>query len=640
MDFFMFAGLGAALHTLSNQPIYVHGTLCHPQRLIVETAKFEPKHFRDVKILRSHPEIGYTIIECQAGMIESTFDALKATKCPVWLDVAHTATYTPNDPRWPDQWHTRSIKADQAWDLSFGSAVKVAVIDTGVEYTHEDLAANMWINPGEIAGNGIDDDNNGYIDDVRGYDFVNNDGDPMDDQGHGTACAGLVGGVQDNLKGVTGVAPRAKIMAIKAGNSSGYFYASADIGSFIYGANMGARVFSMSFFGDQITQPEHVALTYAYNHNVLPIAAAGNDATVYSFYPGAYEETLSVAALSTDGVSKAGFSDFGSWVDVASPGVSLTTTAIGNSYTNGFAGTSGACPQVAGLATLVIGANPLLTNDQARAIIEDTCIPVFQSPFGEFANYGRVDCRAAVQAAQTMTWSGKSALVRWISPYGDIKAPIKPGHVGRIYGRGFQAPHVVQVLEGTKPALIKAQKRDYVDYVLGGTQQPVTVKVDGSTVTTIPAPDVARLSFSLIEGASPGASVNGGFRETLNWDNQGMSVTMRGDNTIQLQGIFRRVDTSKPLRLHIVRRYSGATGGQEAVLLYNWSTASYPYGSFTNFWTDNVTALSSATSLDVNIPNPANYVDGENTMYFLMYVSGVTGGNPVLFLDQAEVYQK
>src|SRR6185295_7407802 len=166
--------------------------------------------------------------------------------------------------------------ADVAWDTLKGApTVRVAVMDTGLDYTHPDLAANVWTNPGEIPSNGIDDDSNGYIDDVHGYDFAYNDSDPNDNFGHGTSCAGLVAARQDNGIGVTGVAPLCQLVGVKAALDSGYFYDSANVPALLYCADMGFQVISMSFYSDGVTPAEGDAINYCWNHGVLPVAAAG-----------------------------------------------------------------------------------------------------------------------------------------------------------------------------------------------------------------------------------------------------------------------------------------------------------------------------------------------------------------------------
>jgi subtilase family protein/fervidolysin-like protein len=164
------------------------------------------------------------------------------------------AARTPNDPGYPSQWGLNNvgqtgglpgadISAESAWNASVGdSAVLVGVIDSGVDYTHPDLAANIWTNPGEIPGNGIDDDGNGFVDDVHGWDFFNNDNDPMDDFGHGTHVAGIIGAVGDNNLGVTGVAWKVSIVPLKFLSSTGSGPTSAAIEAIEYATRMGVRI--------------------------------------------------------------------------------------------------------------------------------------------------------------------------------------------------------------------------------------------------------------------------------------------------------------------------------------------------------------------------------------------------------------
>lgn len=155
-----------------------------------------------------------------------------------------------------DLWGLKKIQADKAWDISQGENVVVAVVDSGVDYTHEDIKDNIWINKNEIPDNGVDDDDNGFIDDVRGWDFTsydvnweikNRDNDPLDENGHGTHVGGTIAAIGNNNMGVIGVAPKAKIMAVKAGENG---LADVDIVDAIkYAADMGARVINMSWGG-------------------------------------------------------------------------------------------------------------------------------------------------------------------------------------------------------------------------------------------------------------------------------------------------------------------------------------------------------------------------------------------------------
>jgi subtilisin family serine protease len=147
------------------------------------------------------------------------------------------------------------ISATKAWDITTGSnTIVVAVIDTGVDYTHPDLAANIWTNPGEIPDNGIDDDGNGYVDDVHGYDFINNDNDPMDDNGHGTHCAGVIGAIGNNGIGIAGVAWKVKIMPLKFLRADGNGDTAASLNAIAYARRMGANVISCSWGGTAKSQ--------------------------------------------------------------------------------------------------------------------------------------------------------------------------------------------------------------------------------------------------------------------------------------------------------------------------------------------------------------------------------------------------
>ena len=210
-------------------------------------------------MLTDLPQIGWQIVGVDPARFEEIRQAYahSALVSRVEPDHAYRLAHIPNDPYWPGMWNLMHIHADTAWDITRGSStVKVAVIDTGLETSHPDLAANVWTNPGEIPGNGIDDDGDGLVDDVRGWDFVNNDPVPDDLFGHGTACAGIIAAVQDNNLGVTGIAPLVKVVSLKACNDSGYLFDSYVVPALIYAADRGCQVISMSFYGDQVTPAE------------------------------------------------------------------------------------------------------------------------------------------------------------------------------------------------------------------------------------------------------------------------------------------------------------------------------------------------------------------------------------------------
>ena len=266
------------------------------------------------------------------------------------------------------------IDAPEAWNVTTGSSsVIIAVIDTGVDYTHQDIAANMWKNTDEIPGNGIDDDGNGYIDDYYGYDFCNDDGDPYDDHSHGTHCSGTIAGVGNNGVGVVGVNWTARIMAVKFLSSYGSGSISDAVSGTIYAVNNGARILSNSWGGGGYSQALKDAIDYADNNNVIFVAAAGNEGSnndQIPAYPATYDcsNIISVAAIDHSD-NLAYFSCYGAeTVDIGAPGVSIYSTTPGNNYAS-YSGTSMATPHVAGVAGLLLAKKSTLTNAQVKAFL-------------------------------------------------------------------------------------------------------------------------------------------------------------------------------------------------------------------------------------------------------------------------------
>ncbi len=279
------------------------------------------------------------------------------------------ALAVPNDPDFPKLWglhntgqgggkNDADIDAPEAWDKTQGrKEILISVIDTGIDYNHPDLAANMWTNPGEIPNNNRDDDNNGYVDDVYGYDFVNNDPDPMDDNRHGTHVAGTIGAVGNNDRGVVGVNWTVRLMALKflSANGSGSTADAAE--AIIYAADNGAMITNNSWGGGGFSQTLRDAIEYAKDKGVLFIAAAGNESKDNDDspnYPSNYEvENVIAVAASTDRDALASFSNWGNQtVDLAAPGEDVYSTTPANTYEY-LSGTSMATPHVAGAAGLV-----------------------------------------------------------------------------------------------------------------------------------------------------------------------------------------------------------------------------------------------------------------------------------------------
>jgi subtilisin family serine protease/chitodextrinase len=288
---------------------------------------------------------------------------------------------TPDDPRYGELWGLPKIGAPTAWDRTTGSEnVLVAVIDTGLDYTHPDLRDNAWRNPGETAGNGRDDDGNGYVDDVYGWDFCNNDADPMDDHGHGTHCAGTITGRGDNGLGVAGVSWKARVMGLKflCANGSGSTYGATL--AVRYAADRGATFTSNSWGGGGFSQALYDGILYAQSRNQLFVAAAGNDGKnldATNGYPAGYDlpNIVSVAASDSND-AKASFSNYGATrVDLAAPGVAILSTLPGDRYA-AWSGTSMATPHVSGALALYYAAYPGASWSDAREDLLGAVDPV------------------------------------------------------------------------------------------------------------------------------------------------------------------------------------------------------------------------------------------------------------------------
>jgi len=301
----------------------------------------------------------------------------------------HHIDTTPNDPQFNDLWGLHNtdqtggtpdadIDAPEAWDISTGSTeVVVGVIDTGIDYDHEDLAANIWINPGEIPYNEVDDDLNGYVDDIHGINAITESGDPNDDHGHGTHCAGTIGAVGNNDKGVVGVNWKVRLVGLKFLNSGGSGYDADAIECINYaialknnGVNI--RVLSNSWGGGGYSQGLYDAIDATNQAGILFVAAAGNDGLDTEsnpHYPSSYDNVNILAVASTDSEDKLssfsnGASNYGSTsVDIGAPGSSILSTTPNNTYSTK-SGTSMATPHVSGAAALFLSENDYSTVDE------------------------------------------------------------------------------------------------------------------------------------------------------------------------------------------------------------------------------------------------------------------------------------
>ena len=308
-------------------------------------------------------------------------------------------SYTPNDPKFSSLWGLNNtgsndpgrfsggivgadIKALAAWELHRGSdKIKVAVIDTGIDYDHPDLKENMWVNELELNGEvGIDDDGNGYVDDIYGYDFANNDGDPKDGHNHGSHCAGSIGAVHDNGIGVAGVTSRVSLVAIKFLDDSGSGSSEDAIRSIDYATKLGVDVMSNSWGGGGFSEALKEAIEHAHSKGIIFVAAAGNDSANNDsspHYPSNYEvdNVIAVAAHNSKD-NLASFSCFGkSTVHIAAPGKNILSTTKNNTYSS-YSGTSMATPHVSGAVALLLSYEGKMAPAEVRERVMWTSDPV------------------------------------------------------------------------------------------------------------------------------------------------------------------------------------------------------------------------------------------------------------------------
>ncbi len=393
--------------------VLIHGEPAHPNRLLarmaqgMDAASFEAGLTEQGLRLINDPTAnnGLALIQTPLALadagtaLQQWMKALEATGLVAYAepDFILTTAATPTDSAFANGWmwglrNTGTlagskagvdIDAARAWDLTTGSAnVVVAVIDSGVRHSHQALAANMWRNPSETAGNGLDDDGDGFVDNVFGMDAANNDGDPMDDHGHGTHVAGTIGAQANDESMTVGVAWQVRIMACKFLGKEGYGYTSDEIRCIDFAVSKGAKVINCSYGSRSFSQAQHDAFKRARDRGVLVVAAAGNDGLntdVRPHYPSCLnlENVISVAAVDASGAQPS-WSNYGPRsVDLGAPGVSiLSSLGSGDGAYAWWSGTSMAAPHVTGAAALVLAHRPTATLAQLRGYLINTARPM------------------------------------------------------------------------------------------------------------------------------------------------------------------------------------------------------------------------------------------------------------------------
>jgi thermitase len=323
-------------------------------------------------------KVAAVVVEVPWGEMSDFMSKVETARLSRYTEpnVRFEVDFTPNDPYWLKQWGPMKMEADYAWNTIVGNpSVLVAVVDTGIDWHHPDLAAN-------------------YV--PLGYDWVNNDPDPMDDNGHGTHVAGTIAAIVNNGIGIAGLA-QVRIMAEKVMGESGSGTLSDIARGIIHAVDRGAKIINLSLGSSVGSELLHEAVKYAHDYGVLVVAAAGNDATSAKHYPAAYDEVVAVSAA--DELDHlATFSNYGDWVDVAAPGVNIYSTVPDDSYAY-MSGTSMASPHVVGEAALIWSRFPNMTRDQVQAQLQYSADDFGEPGFDACYGFGRINARKAVEQA-------------------------------------------------------------------------------------------------------------------------------------------------------------------------------------------------------------------------------------------------
>ena len=425
---------------LAQDAITYKGTLVHPSRVLVkfknpgaEAKSMAKEDLQSLKVVQRYENLPGLVVLDEANAaravaidakakvhsLSSRIESLKQAGLFEYVepDYIRQVSATPSDAAFADGrlWGLRNtgqsgglsgadIKATSAWDFTTGSRdVVVAVIDTGIRYTHRDLETQMWRNPGEIAGNSIDDDGDGYVDNVFGINAVSNTGDPFDDNGHGTHVAGTIGAAANDDNPHVGVAWEVRLMGLKFLNGQGSGKTSDEIKCIDFAIAKGVDIINASYGGSGFSQAQYDAISRARDAGILFVCAAGNeslDNEVSPSYPNSHdlENIVSVAALDRSD-NLASFSNFGATrVDLGAPGVSIFSCWIGSdSDYKTISGTSMASPHVAGVAALVKARFPGLPLADWKARLLDTTVSV-PALSGKCVTGGRVNAFEALNA--------------------------------------------------------------------------------------------------------------------------------------------------------------------------------------------------------------------------------------------------
>ena len=375
----VFAALLCGVLAAQDRLVYAPGRIvvqeragADPSAVAVALAAVRGRVVRRVAAIRQH------VLDVPEDQTARTIERLLATGLFSVAEREGRAyiAAAPDDPSFLSQWHLAQIHATAAWDVTTGSAVPVAIIDSGADLTHPDLAARL----------------------TAGWNFLSGTSATQDDQGHGTAVAGVIGAVTNNLAGIAGVTWNNPIMPLLVVDSTGYADYSTIASAITYAADHGARIINISIGGTSPSSTLQNAVNYAWGKGAVIFAAAGNSATNTPLYPAACTNVVAVAATDPNN-ALASFSSYGPWIDLDAPGTNILTTTAGGGY-GYWNGTSFSSPIAAGVGALVLSVQPSLSASALVNLLEQNADSIgSSSTFG----YGLVDASRAVTAAKAMS---------------------------------------------------------------------------------------------------------------------------------------------------------------------------------------------------------------------------------------------
>ncbi|MBI5934812.1 MAG: S8 family serine peptidase [Chloroflexi bacterium] len=356
-----------------------------------------------VKWDASVPELRMAVIEVAPKDLRRALYALQGNPDVVSAEpnFLASAADVPNDLYYGLQTNLPIIQAPMAWNwITSSQEVIVAVIDTGVDTAHPDLTANLWQNPAETDGlPNVDDDGNGYVDDVWGWNMVGGNNDVSDDNGHGTHLSGVIAAVGNNGLGVVGVAPNARILTVKALDANGVGAYGQVADAIVYATEQGARVINLSFGGAGQSQVLQDAIDFALQRGVIIVAAAGNTGKSAPIYPAAYPGVLAVSAVD-DGLTWATFSSSGSGTALTAPGIDVYSTWPGGRYIR-MSGTSVASAEAAGVAALLAGQSQFTNAVYIRDALIKTAYDLGAAGWDPYYGFGLLHAEEALKFTET-----------------------------------------------------------------------------------------------------------------------------------------------------------------------------------------------------------------------------------------------